>query len=307
MKEWEVSGQENGDSLLAFLKGKLQGDYSAGRLKREINAGQCRLNQKVERFASRLVGKGDRVSFYTKSATDLQTPGACTKSATDLEDPGRILFADEDLIAYNKPPGIASDAKKLLKIIEGQFKGAVLLHRLDRDTTGVLLFARNAFAEEEMLKQFRKRLVQKTYWALVDGVPRTKSGCIENFLGKLHVYNGQAIWGEVAKDACPRGAKKGVYAKTSWEISKVSKTGGKAALLVCHPETGRTHQIRVHLAGMGHPILGDAQYGKSAQYALRLMLHAAGLAFTHPRLNSKISIAAPAPQDFQDAVSQAMK
>lgn len=283
--EWNVSQGESGSKLLVFLRGKFGAEVPARQLKRVVDAGKCYLNGKVERFGSKLVGLGDRISFeLSKEIKILQT-----------RDDDRYLYVDDDLIAYNKPAGIASDEKRFLEYINEKFEGAILLHRLDRDTTGVLLFARNSKIAEAMKELFKQRQVEKHYYAVVDGVPGAESGLIDNSLGKLSVYQGQTIWGEVDKE-------KGVRARTLWQLDK---TGKNVALLSCYPETGRTHQIRVHLSGIGHPILGDSQYGRtyrSSYHPSRLLLHAAEIAFNHPRSQQHLAVKAPLPEDFMKAL-----
>lgn len=253
----------------------------AKQIKRAVDSGACRINSRVERFGSKLVGYGDRIEFDFAEQT---VPPI-------LED--RFLYVDEEIIAYNKPAGQASDDKKLLNEVHKSYPDAILLHRLDRDTTGVLLFAKNAIIAEQMENLFKQRKIDKTYLAIVDGAPAHASGTIENCLGKLHTYQGQSLWGEVPK---------GLWAKTKWATTKKQK---EAALLTCYPETGRTHQIRVHLSGIGHPILGDHQYGRNYRCAYRpprLLLHAAEIAFLHPKTNQRLVIKAPLPADFKQAL-----
>jgi RluA family pseudouridine synthase len=172
----------------------------------------------------------------------------------------------------------------------------ILLHRLDKDTTGVLLFARNEVAAKEIENLFKKRHIKKTYLAIVRGIPSKSSGIIKNYLGKLHTYHGQTIWGAVSEN-------KGLPAKTFW---KIKKKCGDASLLICHPETGRTHQIRAHLSELGHPILGDHQYGGTTTglyHPERVLLHASELTFEHPTTKKMIHIKSPLPEDFITAIT----
>ena len=227
MAEWIVSAEESGIKLSAFLKSKLT-EYSARQLKAAVDAGQCLVNGKVERFASFFVGKGDRISL---EITQERRPQLEMQSLGSQE---RLLYVDDDIVAFDKPPGIPSEDGKLLETLNKRFAHLILLHRLDKDTTGVLLFARNDKAARWMLEQFKQRKVDKTYVALVDGTPKKLNGVVDNYLGKLSVYHGQTLWGEVSAD-------KGSHARTTWEVEKMGK---EAALIRCHPETGRTHQIR---------------------------------------------------------------
>lgn len=285
MDRWSVQQKQSGQSLQVFLKTMLE-NLSGKQIKRLIDSGKCLLNSKPERFSSRLVGAGDIVELDASRSDKTHESNSFAKT---------ILYSDDDLVIYNKPAGIASDSKNLLASVQRDFGKVVLLHRLDKETTGILLFARNESAANLIEGLFKKRLVKKDYFAIVDGIFQKPLGTIENHLGKLSVYHGQTIWGEVQPE-------KGLYAKTSWEVKK---SGKGASLLCCRPETGRTHQIRVHLSALGHPILGDHQYGRLLTCFYRpqrILLHAAGLTFKHPVTKKSLYIEAPMPEDFKKAV-----
>lgn len=287
--EWKVAPEESGLKLLSFLREKLGCKISARQLKQALNSGGCRINGRVERFASSLVGRGDSVV--------LEMPLELKSKTLPLDLSDNIIFIDEDIICINKPPGISSEDKTFLDRIICNFGHAILLHRLDRETSGVLLFARNKKCAESILELFKERKIDKTYLALVDGVPHTRSGEVENYLGKLHSYEGQSLWGTVSRE-------KGAYAYTGW---KIKSAGREVALLECKPATGRTHQIRVHLSGLGLPILGDYQYGRRFHCLYRpqrLMLHAWKVEFVHPKSLKAVSMTAPIPEDFRKAVEE---
>lgn len=274
MSTWIVAPVESGQKLSIFLKSKLGSGYSARRIKQAVEHNACRVNGRVERFVSFTVGKGDRVAFEDVAPAHIEQM--------------KVLFQDEYLLACDKPAGISSEDKALMPQ-----PGLELLHRLDKDTTGVLLWAKQPEAAKSMFDLFKKRQIKKTYWAVVDGLPKTGKGRVKNQLGKLHQYHGQSLWGPV---------ENGEEAITDWHVEKRLK---QASLLVCHPLTGRTHQIRVHLSGLGHPILGDKQYGKRFQCAFspsRCLLHAYEVEFIHPFTQSKVQIIAPPPADFVEAV-----
>ena len=288
MNSWEVSTKESGMKLLAFLKEKLNQQYSARQLKRAIESNYCQINGKTERFATTVVGVGDQILFHLEGI--VQLPERELKFEAE-----RLLYEDSDLLIYDKPAGISSESEELLRIIQSHYSKGQLLHRLDRDTTGILMFTKNRQMHEAMVSLFRQQKVFKTYLALVDGIPAKRSGVIDNYLGKKHAYQGQALWGPVA-------AKDGLHAVTEWQIEKEGKG---VALLQCFPKTGRTHQIRVHLSEMKHPILGDHQYGRgfrSAYRPKRCLLHAWKIAFDHPLKKNKVLVEAPVPQDFCEAI-----
>lgn len=286
-KKWQVSAEQSGMKLLAFLKEGLP-EYSLRFLKRALEKNGCEVNGRGERFASAVVGKGDVVTFVIDFA----------KEASAAFDPACILYENGDLLFYNKPPGLSSESSELLREMRkfAKEESIELLHRLDRDTTGILMFAKSPAVRSQVIGYFRRHQVKKTYYALVDGTPVKKTGIIDNYLGKKRIYEGQAIWGAVKPD-------EGVHAVTSWEVVK---NGNGAALLRCFPKTGRTHQLRVHLSEMGCPILGDFQYGRRFHCSykpLRYLLHAAEISFEHPQGNL-LRVQAPLPNDFLNAMEK---
>ncbi|MCP5506230.1 MAG: RluA family pseudouridine synthase [Chlamydiales bacterium] len=252
------------DSLLQFLKEKTK--LSGREIKRALDEGACRLNGKIERFGSVKLKVGDRVLFHPPK-----------KVATGTLD---ILYQDPSLTLFNKPAGIVSAAER----------GHHLVHRLDKGTSGVLLMARTLPMKKALELLFKKREIKKIYIALVKGVPKKERGTIENKLGKKGSFHGQTLYG-----AMPTGQK----AVTHY---KVLKKGKGYALLELHPETGRTHQLRVHLSELGHPILGDLLYGRDVSFPKeidRLCLHAYRLTFPHPKTGKKVQATAPLPHLFK--------
>jgi 23S rRNA pseudouridine955/2504/2580 synthase/23S rRNA pseudouridine1911/1915/1917 synthase len=274
MSIWEVTPQESGQKLVAYLRSKLSADYSLRRIKEAIEQNACTINGRIERFASTVVAKGDKIAFTLVNKQDVAS--------------AVIIYQDNYLLACNKPAGVSSEDPLLKPSPE-----LILLHRLDKDTTGVLLWAKNSLIAEKMLLLFKERLVKKSYLAIVDGVPKQKVGRIENQLGKVCQYQGQSLWGPV---------KKGLTAITDWRTVKEFRS---AALLACSPQTGRTHQLRVHLSGIGHPILGDKQYSKNPKSSFRpsrCLLHAARVEFIHPATGTPLTIEAELPADFKLAL-----
>ena len=252
-------------SLLAFLKKKTT--LSGREIKRALEKGACRLNGKIERFGSIKLKVGDKVTFYPPKKVALGTL--------------KVLHQDPSLTLFNKPSGIVSSPEK----------GHHLVHRLDKGTSGVLLMARTLSMKKKLEALFKKREVKKVYIALVKGIPRKGQGTIENKLGKKGVFQGQTLYGS---------SLTGQLAITHY---KVLKKGKGFSLLELHPETGRTHQLRVHLSELGHPILGDLQYGRNTLFPKeidRLSLHAYRLSFTHPKTGKKIQTTAPLPKLFKD-------
>lgn len=221
-----------------------------------------------------------------------------------------ILYEDADLLAVNKEPGVVVHpgngvheptlvshvlwhCGSSLSRLGGKERPGVV-HRLDKETSGVILFAKSDAAYLALTQAFANRSIEKTYLALVKGVPSLKAGKIEAAIGRNPNRRTQM-----------RVQPTGRPATTFWEHAQ--RFGALASQLECHPQTGRTHQIRVHLNHLGHPILGDESYGYRHQPPLpripRVMLHAHRLCFAHPvQSDQHLDIQAPLPEDFQQCI-----
>lgn len=287
---WEVTQQESGMKLLPFLQQKLASQaLSAKAIKKLLDNKRCSVNGRCERFASFPLGLGDTVS--------LELDLSRASSPTPVFDPQRVLLEDDALLIYNKPSGVNSEDPRFLKSLKRDLPYLALAHRLDRDTSGVLVLVKTSGAEKKMRQAFEKHLIKKTYLAIVDGDPVRSYGRIENYLGEIRRTQGQVYWGVVPEE-------KGQIAITEWTCEQ---RGNNAALILCVPKTGRTHQIRVHLNSLGHPILGDFQYGKSFRCPYRPrfhLLHAETLILPHPTTGKMLSISAPLPEHFEAALKE---
>ena len=216
-----------------------------------------------------------------------------------------VLFDDGDILAINKPSGIASQGgNKIERHIDGMLEALVnkqgvkprLVHRLDKDTSGVLLLARSAEMARKLGALFSGRDMKKIYWAVTVGVPVPHSGEIRAALLKLETG--------ADKDKMVVDEEKGQRASTLYEVADFA--GDKAAFVAFMPKTGRTHQIRVHAAEMLNcPLLGDRKYGgaeaviEGPGVAGRLHLHARSLTFRHPKTGKALTIEAPLPDDMK--------
>lgn len=291
MLHWRVTEQESGCKLQAFLRAKLGKSYSLRDIKHMLAGNCCKLNNSIERFGSTLVGKGDAISLQLNEKS-VRAP----LQAKSFSLPA-ILYSDEALTLIDKPAGIASDNTTLAHALAQHIgRPVILVHRLDRDTSGVLIFAHSPQVFDKLVALFRTRQVIKIYLAIVDGIPSHQSGTIANYLAKVHSYHGQSLWGAVPQS-------QGQEAITKWHIVS---TCNKAALLQCQPVTGRTHQLRVHLSGIGHPILGDRQYGKKFQTSYlpeRCLLHAKAITLPHPISGQSMHVEAPIPTDLSQALA----
>jgi 23S rRNA pseudouridine1911/1915/1917 synthase len=212
-----------------------------------------------------------------------------------------ILYEDADVVAVDKPAGLIthSDGRTHEETAEDWFNekyntgGAGYVHRLDRDTSGVLVFAKNATAYEFLRKAFHDRKVKKTYLAFIYGVPKKKKGVIDFDIGRSR------------RDFRLRSAQPKAKGRLRGALTQYEVIGdtGDYALLKVNPETGRTHQIRVHLKAIHHPIVGDSLYAPNRQPALgitRLALHAFSLNIPLPAGGHTI-ITAPVPSDLAPA------
>ncbi len=197
-----------------------------------------------------------------------------------------VLYEDDEVLVLNKPAGLAVQGgtkthHHVDRLLGAWGEGASrprLTHRLDRDTSGVLLLAKSPDAAAFLAGAFARRRAEKTYWALVEGNPKPPRGRIEIPLAKLGVDDRERM---VPTDPNDPGAKTAVT-----EFETVSRAGSRAAWLALNPLTGRTHQLRAHLLAIGHPILGDPKYNTptsvEASGELKLQLHARRLRLPHP-------------------------
>lgn len=275
MIEFSIKPKDHGKRILAFLKEHL--DYSSKVLKNGIDSGALRINKLVERFSTATIKKGDLVTFDESKISHSQSFSL------------PILYQEENFLLCHKPSGLVTDAKLFKELLSPLI---FLVHRLDKETSGVILIAKKKEMQKKLEILFKKREVQKTYVALVKGNLRKDEGTIENLLIKKSTYQGQSIWGSTKNS-------KGKRAVTHW---KCLKRGKGMSLIQCHPETGRTHQLRVHLSEMGHPILGDYQYGRKVVFPQdihRLCLHAYQIRFSHPETGKKVQVTAPLPSVFK--------
>jgi RluA family pseudouridine synthase len=287
--EWTVEPHDTGKKLSIFLFRHLKGEYSSKFIKHAIEKNCCKINGRIERFASTFVGAGDTIVLDLENIPEKRMYG---------EEKDRILYEDPSLFIYNKPPGINCDREGILKLLQKRDPSLHLIHRLDRETTGVLLLAKNEEIFKALVDQFKERKVQKHYLAIVDGMMKKNHGVIRSNLGKLTDFAGQSLWGSVDI---------GLEAITEWNCMR---KGNGSSLLSCFPKTGRTHQLRVHLSEMGHPILGDFQYGKKFGCSYRpprMLLHSYEIDFFHPRSGDLIHVMAPVPEDFKKAQEELFK
>ncbi|MDX8431553.1 MAG: RluA family pseudouridine synthase [Candidatus Algichlamydia australiensis] len=285
-RTFHVGREEAGMRLLSYLKSKLSPSYSAKMVKRAIDRHACMVNGKSESFSTYRVTFRDRVEFNESrmlKLTSCEMQKIC------------ILYENEELLIISKPGGVTSDNGEIKNHLPIKYPYLELVHRLDRNTSGVLVLAKTPRARREMEDLFRNREIEKEYLAIVDGSPKKPKGSIENYLGKVSTWEGQSLFGAVPES-------EGRYALTEY---KTLATGVGLSLLKVSPQTGRTHQIRTHLKSIGTPILGDYQYARSFRSSFevsRQMLHAHKLSFTFQ--GEKIYVTAPLTREMRELINE---
>jgi RluA family pseudouridine synthase len=209
----------------------------------------------------------------------------------------KILFEDSYLTIIDKPAGLSvlpdgweKDSEYVVKILEERYSRIFIVHRLDKITTGVMVFARDAETHRLLNAQFENHEAQKTYHAILEGNPKWEE--------KIAKHPLRANVGH--KHRTMVDGKNGKPSETRF---RVIKRYPESALVEAKPMTGRTHQIRVHAYSLGHPLVEDVLYGARDQYGLpRPMLHAQSLSFLHPATNERVKFSAPHPSDFEAAL-----
>jgi 23S rRNA pseudouridine1911/1915/1917 synthase len=302
-----------GKRLDVFLASRLAPEHSRSQIARMIKSGRVKVNGKSVRAATTVRG-GDRIQLEPPPA-----PVACAApaSAPEIE----VLFADEEIIVVNKPPGMTVhpapghpdgtvvDAllarfPQLAAMVEpdGVARPGIV-HRLDKDTSGVMVVARTPFARAALSRQFKERTVRKLYIALVRGQVARDRLTIARPLGR-HPTERKRI---SVRSRKPRDAVSHVTVLDRFDLGVRDGHREYVTLLLIRPETGRTHQIRVHLASIGHPCLGDRVYGGAASRLAgereglsfnRQALHALSLTLDHPRTGARLEFIAPPAADL---------
>ena len=278
-----------------FLANNLP-EYSRSRLQQLIRTGFVTLNGAATRTRY-LVRTGDKIQLTEPPLEKIDNQSEPI--------PLEILFEDKDIIVINKPAGLVVHPSAghrqhtlvnallshcaALSAIGGKERPGIV-HRLDKETSGCLVVAKNDEAHRELSRQFAERVVEKIYLALVGGKLRKQAGTIEEKIGR-HPFHRQRM---------SVTSSRGRPAKTEY---RVIRSRDQASLVECRLHSGRTHQIRVHLHHLGHPVLGDKVYAaRSAKDFPRQMLHAWKLGFRHPKIGGWKSFEAPLPHDFATTI-----
>ena len=281
-------------------------EHSRTALQRAFDAGLVRLRGAAIKRDAPVAG-GDVLEFSLPETK----PNEMKPADIALD----VLFEDKHMLAVNKPagmvvhPGAATGDETLVHALLAHCAGSLsgvggverpgIVHRLDKDTTGVIVVAKTDAAHRALADQFATRALKKEYLALVAGVPGLLSGVIDTAISRHPVHRHRMTIGEGGRPA-----------RTDWKREEAF--GDIASLMRCRIHTGRTHQIRVHLKALGHIILGDSTYGwkpdpRFAVQPARVMLHAENLVLNHPISGKVLDLHAPLPEDFAAQIAQLRK
>jgi 23S rRNA pseudouridine1911/1915/1917 synthase len=291
--EFLVAEEAAGTRLDRFLAGPVG---SRARAQSLIDAGRVRVDGHV-RPKRHLVRAGERVEVEHEAQREV---------AVSAYIPFGIAYEDEHLLIVDKPAGVVVHPARghwtgtLAQALVGRGAGgggeawrAGIVHRLDRDTSGLLVVAKNDAIHRALKALIASRRLRREYLALVDGHPSARSGTIDAPIGR---HRRDRVLMSIDTDY-PREAR------THFEIERLLPA---ASLLRVVLETGRTHQIRVHMAAIGHPVCGDKQYGVADRFGLRRQfLHAARLSFEHPVTHTLLDVSSPLPDDLETALQRA--
>jgi 23S rRNA pseudouridine955/2504/2580 synthase len=283
-------------------------EVSFNMVSRWARTGQLRVDGKKAVPGDR-IETGQEIRFPAAEATPSRPSRVQPKREPLTADEERfvsdmVIYEDEHAFVLNKPPGLATQGgtkthqhlDRLLDGLADERGRPKLVHRLDKDTSGALLVARSARSAGHFAKAFSGRTARKLYWALVIGVPAADEGTIDAPLAKQPGTGGEKMHVD---------REHGLAARTRWRV--IDRAGNRAAWLELQPLTGRTHQLRAHMAALGHPIVGDAKYGGAEAFltggiSRKLHLHARRIRIDAPD-GGKIDVTAELPAHFAESLA----
>lgn len=315
-----IGAEDDDQRLDRWLKRQFP-HLAQGRIEKMCRKGELRIDGGRVKASTRL-SAGQNVRIPPLGEQDDQPAPLIARDTVSKADSDMIraavIWKDDHIIALNKPPGLPTQGgSKQLRHIDGMTEALRfgyddkprLVHRLDKDTSGLLLLARTREIAAKLTAAMRHRETRKIYWALVAGVPKPYQGEIKFGLVKAP---GHGKGGENEKMRCvlPRDMDQTPGAKRAHTLyATLYRVAGRAAWVALEPVTGRTHQLRAHMAEIGHPIIGDGKYGGSGQdnpgdgwgaqvggiISKKLHLHARTMAFEHPVTRKPVILHAPLP------------
>lgn len=297
-----IDEADDGQRLDRWLKKKFP-DAGFGEMQKILRTGQLRVDGKRVKGDARLAaGQMVRIPPQLAMPVPKEKRGLSPKDAAFIQ--SLVIYKDDHIIALNKPAGMPTQGgTKVGRHIDGMLDGLTfgalrphLVHRLDKDTTGVLLLARSPKMARALGDMFKGRDIRKYYWAVTSPAPQLEQGKIRSAIAKVQDGSGERVMAVRDED--------GKMALTYYQV--MESVGKNFAWVAFWPRTGRTHQIRVHAAEMGCPLLGDDKYGFDGENGIdardalpdRLHLHARRLVFPHPVTGRKIDITAPLGPDM---------
>lgn len=316
-------GSEGADQRLDRWLRRQFPHLAQGRIEKMCRKGELRVDGGRVRASTRLApGQQVRVPPLPEPGASAAPPGPEISEADARMIRGAVIYRDDHIIALDKPPGLpVQGGSKQRRHVDGLAEALRfglpekprLVHRLDKDTSGLLLLARSQAVARSLTAAFRRRDTRKIYWAAVAGVPAPRSASIRYGLVKAP---GHGAMGEGEKMLClhpgevetTTGAR---HATTDYAV--IEAAGTRLAWMALVPITGRTHQLRAHMAALGHPIVGDGKYGGSGQenlgdgwgaqlggdFSRKLHLHARTLMIEHPVTGAVLHLTAPLPDHMR--------
>jgi 23S rRNA pseudouridine1911/1915/1917 synthase len=286
----EVKVEENNIRLDSYLANKL--DISRSKVQKLIKQEKILVNDKLE-SSSYLVNEGDLIKVNDELDFEIHI------KPQDI--PVDIVYENDDLLVINKPSGMVTHPapgnyeNTLVNALLGKYALSNdkirpgIVHRLDKDTSGLMLVAKNDITHDKLAEMIKERKVKRMYLALVSGVINHETGTIDAPIGRDSKYREKMMVTDI-------------NSRNAITHFKVIKRFKKHTLIECYLETGRTHQIRVHSKSIGHPILGDSLYGSKSDLISRQALHAYKVTFIHPITKSQIQIIAEIPNDIKTLI-----
>jgi 23S rRNA pseudouridine955/2504/2580 synthase len=306
-RTFTVSEDDDGIRLDRWFKRHMP-EVSFNTVSRWSRTGQLRVDGSKAAPGDRIEG-GQEIRIPPLEASPARSARRGPSREPLTEDEERfvrdmVIYEDSGAFVLNKPPGLATQGgtkttqhlDRLLDGLAGESGRPKLVHRLDKDTSGALLVARTARAAGHFAKAFSGRTARKVYWALVAGVPDTHEGLIDAPLAKQPGTGGEKMHVD---------EEHGLSAKTRWRL--IDRAGNRAAWLELQPLTGRTHQLRAHMAALGHPIVGDAKYGGPEAFltggiSRKVHLHARRIRIDAAD-GGKIDVTAELPTHFAESLA----